>query len=178
MYFCPLSACLRCSRLRALGGPLSLQRHPVNRYTRLPSLLRESLAHALDFRGPPPGLGVIRGARQHGLRLAPWPRATLLQSLSSCSSAGLALSCSVSEQLLSTCDVPALTTWQRQLAQVGSLPRGMAEAVEGAGWVWQAVMCSRGNETTQARCYFCPCDLLHGDSHLSSILSGAWDLLV
>lgn len=49
--------------------------------------------------------------------------------------AGLALSCSVSRQLPSTCDVPALTTWQRPLAQVGSLPRGMVEAVEGAGWV-------------------------------------------
>ena len=50
--------------------------------------------------------------------------------------------------------MPAPITWQRQLAEVGSLPCGMVEAVEGAGWMCQEMMCSRGNETTQARFYF------------------------
>lgn len=94
------------------------------------------------------------------------------------SNAGAALSCSVSKQLLGTCDVPALITWQRQLAQVGSLPCGLVEAVEGAGWMLQEMMCSRGNETTQTRFDFVPYNLLHGESHLSSILSWAWDLHV
>ena len=80
VYFCPLSAFLHCSRLRALDGPCPPQHYLVNRCTRdrLPMRLTSGV-RPLPW-GRRPQL-VIQGVRQHGLRPAPWPRATLLLSL-------------------------------------------------------------------------------------------------